>query len=203
MKTQWSGQQLAVVTVLVAAVAVLGGYSLSLSGRIGNSKPAASISPSPTAAPAASASGSPVASAKPSPATLPCHTQALSATVATANSAAGTSYQTLTLTNKSKTSCTLAGFPGISLVDASGTQLPPAAIRNGSSNGTLTLTPGASAYAAIGFPNPGNFDPGTCSADSTSMMIYPPDETTAFTIPDVKNACPGFSTTALSASTPG
>ncbi|HSX00943.1 MAG TPA: DUF4232 domain-containing protein, partial [Candidatus Saccharimonas sp.] len=148
------------------------------------------------------ATATPVETPTPTPAIGRCHTADLSATLKASDSAAGTSYQTLGLVNKSGHTCWVYGFPGISLLDASGKQLGQPAARSGAATTTVTLLAGGSAYSTLGFPNPGNFDPGTCSAQSTSLNIYPPDETAAIVVADGKQACPGFSVTALSPTAP-
>jgi len=182
---------LAVAAVLLTAVACSKGAT-----------PAASTAPSsaPTATPAASSSSSPQTSA---PAGTPhCRTNDLSASVATSGAAAGTAYDELTFTNHSSAACTLTGYPGVSLADASGNQIGQPATRNSvHPSDVVTLQGNGYAYSLLGFPNPGNFPSGKCSSTkSTSLRVFPPGETQSLLVPLVETYCPGFSVAAVSAS---
>jgi len=163
--------------------------------------PAASTAPSstPLATVASSSSSSPQTSAA---ATTPhCRTSDLSASVAASGAAAGTAYDELTFTNHSSAACTLAGYPGVSLADASGNQIGQPATRNSvHPTKAVTLPGNGYAYSLLGFPNPGNFPSGKCSSKkSTSLRVFPPGETQSLLVPLVETYCPGFSVAAVSA----
>lgn len=150
-----------------------------------------------TPAPTVSTTATPTAT--PTPGVPRCHTADLTLTVGQANGAAGTSYIGIGLTNKSTVTCTIYGYPGASVLDSAGTQLGAAAVRSTTITPALiTLAAGQEAHAALGFPNAGNFDPGKCSAASTTLRLYAPDESTALTAPLIQQNCPGFSVTAFS-----
>src|SRR5690348_6282297 len=100
----WSKSQIVLVVTLGVLVVGLGGYALYVNNQLQSNKtaqatttPSPQITPSPAPAPTTSASAEPAATEM--PAVQRCHTAGLSATVTTANAAAGTSYQTLKLTN--------------------------------------------------------------------------------------------------------
>jgi hypothetical protein len=182
------------IWVLVVIVVVLGA-ALVLT-RASNKK-SASSSPTPTA----SAQISPTPStSQQTTAVGECKTSQLSASLLPASSAAGTSYQTIVLTNVSSSNCTVEGYPGVSLADANGSILGASASRDTvTTPSQLTLAPNKSAYANVGFPDPGNFSPGQCSTPAAIIKIFPPDQTTALKVANTMQYCPGFSVTALSA----
>ncbi len=164
----------------------------------------ASNAPTPTPSPSIAASPSPTSTPTPSapiPTSTPiteCSTASLAGSLdATGGGTAGTQYRQLILTNRGTTTCTVQGFPGVSLVDAAGTQLGSPAARDGAAGALITLAPGASAASAVGFPDAGNFAPGTCSTTSTNLKVYPPNQTAALLVSLATQACPGFSVQTL------
>jgi uncharacterized protein DUF4232 len=182
------------IVIAVAAIALF-----MLVGR--------SSKPKPSTTPAATTSISPTPSSATSsttPAALAtCTTNQLTASVLPGNGAAGTEYYTLSLTNDSQQSCTITGYPGVSLVNAGGGQLGPAANRDTvSTASTLTLGLGQAGYATLALPNPGNYAAGTCSAASTGLKIYPPGQTTSLLTNFAAQACPGWTITALHSTQP-
>jgi hypothetical protein len=138
----------------------------------------------------------PTATAPPS---TRCRTADLSASLEDAGAAAGTHYSYVVLTNSSGPTCTMYGYPGVSLVDASGNVLGKPADRNPvHSPAVVTLHPSQSGYALVGFPNPANFPPGKCTTESSaSMRIYPPDELRSLLVTAHERYCPGFSVSAV------
>ncbi|HEY2003548.1 MAG TPA: DUF4232 domain-containing protein [Candidatus Saccharimonadia bacterium] len=141
----------------------------------------------------------PSATMSTSPRVAECQTSVLAATLTSSGGAAGTIYYSLALKNTGAKTCTERGYPGVSLVDGSGSMLGQPATRNSSvTPQTITLSPGASVYAQVGVPNAGNFGPGQCSANSAALRVYPPDQTQYLQVNAQLQSCPGFSTTALS-----
>ena len=123
-----------------------------------------------------------------------CLTGDLSLDIEVAGAAAGTRFASLIVTNEGASACTIAGFPGVSLVTASGELLGDPADRNPAIGAeTVTLEPGQSAHAMAGFPNHENFAPGICPGPSGRLVLYPPDETAALQADFEEYACPGFS----------
>ncbi len=153
----------------------------------------------PTVSPSSAASASPAPSA--SSGVPHCATSDLSGSIATNGGAAGTTYDDLTLTNHGSSACTMSGYPGVSLVDAGGNTIGQPATRNTAhASNLVTLAGNGSAYALIGFPNPGNFPSGKCSsAQSVNLRVYPPGNTQSLVVSLKETYCPGFSVAALSA----
>ncbi|MDO5685623.1 MAG: DUF4232 domain-containing protein [Bifidobacterium sp.] len=147
-----------------------------------SSSPAASQSPSSTAsAPSPSASASSSASAAVSSA---CTTKELTAKLTQgAGGGAGSSYPYLVLTNSDSRTCTLRGYPGVSLRHGD-TQIGAAAERDRTVDAsTITLQPGQSAHSALRIVNAGNFDSSACTpTDADTMLIYPPDQKESISI---------------------
>lgn len=87
------------------------------------------------------------------------------------------------LTNSGSRTCTLRGYPGVSLRHGD-TQIGAAAQRDHTvPASTITLKPGESAHSALRIVNAGNFDSADCTpTDADSMLVYPPDQTDAMSI---------------------
>jgi hypothetical protein len=142
----------------------------------------ASVTPKTSSSPTASAVMTPTQSSSNPTGTPPCHTADLSLSIGSAGAAAGTTYTPLVFTNHSSHTCTLLGFPGVSLIAASGAQLgQPASRDSGVAAVVANLAPGKTAHATFGLGNSGNYDPASCSEQSTSVKVYPPNETQALT----------------------
>lgn len=159
---------------------------------------AAQATPTPTATPVASPTPT---GATPTPTATPialCTNLTLSL-LDNGGGTAGTYYTNVVLTNAGSTTCTLMGYPNVSLLDAKGAVLGTAANTTSATAATITLTPNKAAYAAVGFPNAGNFEAGTCSAAATNLSVTPPGATTPLLIATTRPYCPGFSVSAFSA----
>lgn len=141
----------------------------------------AKSSPSPTVSISAPNSAAP-SSTPPAVAVISCTTSQLSLTVGAANGTAGTSYVPLVFTNISSKPCSLEGFPGVSLVSASGATLGQPATRDlNKTIEPIIITPNSKAHTTISVPDPGKYPPGACSPQSASVKVYPPNQTTALT----------------------
>jgi uncharacterized protein DUF4232 len=91
---------------------------------------------------------------------------------------AGSVSGTFTFTNTGSTSCTLAGFPGVSYVGAGGgTQVGQAATRTGDPVKVRTLAPGKSVKAALRRTQPGNYGDACQETKVDGFRVYPPDST--------------------------
>ncbi|MEW2544298.1 DUF4232 domain-containing protein [Streptomyces sp. NPDC047002] len=109
-----------------------------------------------------------------------CHTSQLRASVGPEDPGAGQENYALVLTNTSGRTCTVHGFPGFAFVDSSGRQVTQDPQRVGGQKQTVRLAPGHSAWAALGFPNPGVV--GGRTATPAEVRITPPDETAYLTV---------------------
>lgn len=103
----------------------------------------------------------------------------------------------LRFTNAGRTSCTIAGFPGVSYVaGANGTQVGAPAVRSGPMGARITLAPGQVASTVIHSVQVGVFDPAVCKPTPVrGYRIYPPNNTAAMFIalPNGVRGCAGTS----------
>jgi hypothetical protein len=95
--------------------------------------------------------------------------------------AAGSLGITYMFTNTSATACTLGGFPGLQLLNASGQPLNTTTIRNSETPSTVTLQPGRHAWFDIEFPTQTGFGSLQCPT-SAALAVIPPNDTTALVI---------------------
>jgi Domain of unknown function (DUF4232) len=163
----------------------------------GSSQPAASGSTpaaSPSAPAATSSSNTPAVVAPSSPAagTPACATSALQVKLGSSDGYAGGVYVIIDFTNTSGSSCTLFGYPGVSLVTGPPyKQIGLAAKRSTSTPKKLvTLAAGATASAQLQIVNALNFPSATCGpAKATALKIYPPNQTEPVYLPNTSTGC--------------
>lgn len=145
---------------------------------------------SPSAAPPASAT----AAAQPMR-TSTCVAADLSLAVADqpGGGAAGTIYRALRFTNSSGAPCVMVGFPGVSFVTGdNGKQVGDAALRVGSRGAQVTIPPGGSAQAQVGFAQVDNFDPAACRKTPVrGLRVYPPHDTASMFVAAPGSGCAG------------
>ncbi|MEU4893939.1 DUF4232 domain-containing protein [Streptomyces sp. NPDC044780] len=87
---------------------------------------------------------------------------------------AGNVHLPLVFTNTSATTCTLTGYPGVSLLDSGGSAIGDPATRRGPTRSTVTLPPGGSASADLHTLNEGMTDT-PCRRAPERIRVYPPD----------------------------
>jgi hypothetical protein len=127
-----------------------------------------------------------------------CQQPELNLSIGPSSGTAGTIYVDAVFTNQSLRTCTLDGYPSVVLVDAHNATLgAPAMHSTAFPASTVTLHPGESAHAAMGFPEPGNFAPSICSAASTNLRATPPGTIASLETPLTRQYCPGFSVTTI------
>lgn len=116
-----------------------------------------------------------------------CATDKLSAAVREDQSGAGQRYASIVLTNASKKSCTVTGYPGLQLVGASGQSIATRVVRKKIPvPSTVKLAVGASASSAIAFSvvaNGAEPTEGPCRPAPSSVQVIPPDQTTSISAP--------------------
>jgi hypothetical protein len=161
-----------------------------------SSAPASSASSStPAAAGGATTSAAPPPSTSTSPAgtgPLACATSELKVTLGAPNGYAGGVYETIVFTNTSGATCSLYGYPGVSLVSAPPyTQIGLAAKRSGTVPVKLiVLASGASASAVLQVVDALNFPASTCSPTQAAFLrVYPPNQTVPVYLPDTSQIC--------------
>lgn len=188
MRTKVSASPSLLVAGLLAAGLVLtgcsgGGNEAEESPSAASPTPSASTTAtaSPSADTSSSATAEPETSA-PSPVegTGPCTADKLSATVedTPGGGAAGSVYRDLVLTNTSPESCTTFGYPGVSYLGQSGTQVGAPATRSvGTAAVAVTLEPGQSAVASLRETRPENYGEDCRMVPVSGLRIFPPDDT--------------------------
>ena len=105
---------------------------------------------------------------------------------------AGGVYVVIDFTNTSGATCTLLGYPGVSLVSGPPyTQIGLAAKRTSTTPvKQITLAQGATANALLQIVDALNFPTSTCSpAKSTDLRVYPPNQTAAVFLPYASYGC--------------
>lgn len=155
------------------------------------SSPSVASSPFSSASPAASSgapgaasprvTGSPTPSGGGTAGAAGCATRDLQAKLGVAQGAAGSVYQVIDFTNISNATCTMYGYPGVSLAGGTPvTQVGAAASRSTVAGpAVVTLAPRQTANALLRITQAVNYPSATCSpAKTTYLQIYPPNETT-------------------------
>jgi len=105
---------------------------------------------------------------------------------------AGGVYQVINFTSTSSASCTLYGYPGVSLVTGPPyAQLGSAAKRSITTPVKLiTLAPGETAYAQLQIVDALNFPSATCKpTKATNLKVYPPNQTAPVYLADTSYGC--------------
>lgn len=108
---------------------------------------------------------------------------------------AGNLSQMIMLTNSGKRTCTLGGYPGVSLVNENGNQIGQPADRvTGVAEKKLTLKPNDSVEALVNYTNPTNYQAGECKTGATKLRVYAPNDTGYLSVasPNITTWCPGF-----------
>jgi Protein of unknown function (DUF4232) len=177
---------------LICAVAVAGCASSGSSQPGG--QPSASGSSPPTSGTASGGSNTPAVAAPSSPAAGPsaCPTSSLQLKQGVSQGYAGGVYEVIDFTNTSGSTCTLYGYPGVSLVSGPPyMQIGLAAKRSTSTAKTLvTLAPGATANALLQIVNALNYPSASCGPiKATALKIYPPNQTAPVYLPNTSNGC--------------
>ncbi|HEY7430542.1 MAG TPA: DUF4232 domain-containing protein [Streptosporangiaceae bacterium] len=107
------------------------------------------------------------------------------------DSAAGSTFYQLEMSNISKHSCTLIGFPGVSAVGLGGHQLGSAATRDHSDPKHLvTLGTGGTAHAVLQIVDAGVFQPSACHPkNAIGLRVFPPNDARSEVIGFTFKAC--------------
>jgi len=150
---------------------------------------ATSSAPSQATTPAGTASGGQTSTAPAG--TAACTTSNLRISLGNGGAAAGTDFTIIDFTNGGSTSCTLYGFPGVSLTNSSGAQIGAAATRNPSTPAsTVTLAPGGKANAQLGVGNALNYPTADCKpASSAHLKVFPPGQTQSIEVAFSTTGC--------------
>jgi hypothetical protein len=124
---------------------------------------------------------------------VPCRAGTLSVTLGPGGGAAGTVYAPLRFSNKGSRPCVIQGFAGVSYVTGdNGTQVGPAAERDGVKGAPVTLAPGAVASASLAMVQVLNYDESVCKPTPTrGLRVYPPGDTASVFVPIAGTGCAG------------
>jgi Protein of unknown function (DUF4232) len=186
----WSRTRYSAVAALICVAAVAGCSS--------SSTPATPGTTSPTT-PGASGTGTAAATSPGTNPTTPtvgalpaCPTSSLQVKLGLSEGYAGGVYQVINFTSTSSASCTLYGYPGVSLVTGPPyAQLGLAAKRSTTTPVKLiTLAPGETADAQLQIVDALNFPSATCRpTKATNLKVYPPNQTAPVYLADTSYGC--------------
>ncbi len=187
-----AGRLALTAAALTCAVAVTGCASSGSSSQPAAPGSTAAASP---AAPGSSGSNTPAVAAPSSPAAAgapACPTSSLQLKQGVSQGYAGGVYEVIDFTNTSGSTCTLYGYPGVSLVSGPPyMQIGLAAKRSTSTPKKLvTLAPGATANALLQIVDALNYPSASCGpTKATALKIYPPNQTAPVYLPNTSNGC--------------
>ncbi|MET8582200.1 DUF4232 domain-containing protein [Streptomyces collinus] len=123
-----------------------------------------------------------------------CPTRYLKVRPGVSQGTAGSVYQVIDFTNIAQTTCTLYGYPGVSLAGGSPVhQIGPAATRNTTGPRALvTLAPGATGNVLLRITDAGNYPAAQCHPTAAQyLQVYPPGQTTPIYVAYTSTACAG------------
>jgi len=144
-----------------------------------NAAPATPDSTAPATTPAATPAAPATTPAAPS-GPAPCPTRSLHLKLGVSQGTAGSVYTTIVFTNTSNSTCTLYGYPGVSLTTGKpGSQIGKPAKENPATPRQLvTLQPQTSASALLRIVFAGNYPPSQCHPVTAHyLQVYPPNQT--------------------------
>ncbi len=173
----------------VAALVTLSGLLAACGSASPSAQPTVTVT---VTAPAPSPSTSQPAPPSPTPAGPPaCSTGALTASLGQAGGAAGSTYYPIDFTNASGSACTLYGYPGVSFVTKSGSEVGAAATESPVYPRTLvTLSPGAIVHAELQVGTAANYPSSTCNPVAVHRLrVFPPGQTSALFVSLTATAC--------------
>jgi Protein of unknown function (DUF4232) len=183
--------QLAVAATAFACVAFMAGCASSGSE---SATPTITVTTTAPAAPGSASNSTPTSTLSPAVTGPPaCPTSSLQVKLGVAQGYAGGVYEVIDFTNTSGSSCTLYGYPGVSLVTGPPyAQIGLAAKRTAASTPVkqVTLTPGATANALLQIVDALNFPSASCGpTKATALKVYPPNQTAPVYLPNTSNGC--------------
>ena len=179
----------------LACVATVAGCASSSSQPASPGSVAASSPAAPASGTASGSGGTPAvtpASSSAAAGAPACATSSLRVKQGVAQGYAGGVYEVIDFTNTSGSTCTLYGYPGVSLVSGPPyTQIGLAAKRTTTTPVKLiTLVPGATGNALLQIVDALNFPSATCApTKATALKVYPPNQTAPVYLPSTSNGC--------------
>jgi len=188
-----AGRLALTITALTCAAAVAGCASSGSSSQPGASGSTAASPTGQGTTPGSSNTPAAAPSSSSAPAGPPaCPTSSLQVKLGVGQGYAGGVYVVIDFTNTGASTCSLFGYPGVSLVKGPPyTQIGLAAKRSTTTPKKLvTLAPGATANALLQIVDALNYPSATCGpTKATALKIYPPNQTEPVYLPNTSNGC--------------
>jgi hypothetical protein len=184
--------RLTLTAAALICTAAVAGCASSGSGQPAASGSTPAASPSAPAATSSSNTPAVVAPSSSAAGTPACATSALQVKLGSSDGYTGGVYVVIDFTNTSGSSCTLFGYPGVSLVTGPPyKQIGLAAKRSTSTPKKLVnLAAGATASAQLQIVDALNFPSATCGpTKATALKIYPPNQTAPVYLPNTSSGC--------------
>jgi uncharacterized protein DUF4232 len=189
---QLKAGRLALTIAALTCAAVVAGCASSGSSQPGASGSTAAASPTAQGTTPGS-SNTPAVASSSAPAGLPaCPTSSLQVKLGVGQGYAGGVYVVIDFTNTGTSTCTLFGYPGVSLVKGPPyTQIGLAAKRSTTTpKAIVTLAPGATANALLQIVDALNYPSASCApTKATALKIYPPNQTEPVYLPNTSSGC--------------
>jgi len=183
-----AGRLALTIAALTCAAVVAGCASSGSSSQPGASGSTAAASPTAQGTTPGS-SNTPAVASSSAPA---CPTSSLQVKLGVSQGYAGGVYAVIDFTNTGASTCSLFGYPGVSLVKGPPyTQIGLAAKRSTTTPKVLvTLAPGATANALLQIVDALNYPSATCGpTKATALKIYPPNQTEPVYLPNTSSGC--------------
>ena len=194
-----AARRISAAAALLCTGALAAACGSTSSNSSAGSQASTAVSRASAAASAAAASSSPPPTTGPTtppstPSAPACSTADLSGKVNTSpgGAAAGSTYYPLNLTNTSKSSCYLYGYPGVSFVTGpSGSQIGQPASRNPAvTPSTVIVPPGGTAHVTIQVVDALNYSKSDCQPVTAHWLkVFPPGQFTALYIKFSATTC--------------
>lgn len=184
-----------IIAVVVFAAAAITGCSTNLTvstpaaGAPATSRPAASPAATP-AAPRPRATQPTPPTSHPPTGPVACRTSQLDLRTGLTDGAMGRQWTTYAFRNRSTQACAMSGFPTVRLLDTRGRVIASLPGHDAATSPEVRLRPGGSAYFSIGqLPSPEY--PGQPCPAATTLVVTPPHQGQALTIPTTLAPCGG------------
>jgi hypothetical protein len=185
--------RLGVTIAALTCAAAVAGCASSGSSQPGASGSSAAASPTAQGTTPGSSNTPAVAVPSSAPAGPPaCPTSSLQVKLGVGQGYAGGVYVVIDFTNTGASTCSLFGYPGVSLVKGPPyTQIGLAAKRSTTTPKKLvTLAPGATANALLQIVDALNYPSASCGpTKATALKIYPPNQTEPVYLPNTSSGC--------------
>ncbi len=192
------------LTIGAGACASSGSTAKTTTGSSTSTSTNATTAPSTSAQPTAPGGRTTTAPPTTTAGSTRCKAGQLTGRATATGAAAGNRYVTVVLTNTADSPCTLQGYPGVSLADASGTRIgQPAQREAGATPGRVTLA-ASTGKASFLVHTTADVNGTGCQPPSTTINVIPPNDTGTVHVAGAVTVCgDGFWVTPVVAGTAG